>query len=1352
MSAWASIFGDGAGGLVGGAPPAPIPPPVDPFDSVMLDSFVLHEGMSVGDLAGTLVGVPPGWWAVEMLGDSIDSGQLVFEDGTDRLLVGPAGAGQENEPYSDLSVRLAQIVDYDPLVALSVSPTSVLPGDVFTIQISLQDAPEWLQDGDDISVDWQVVGHGSNPATGDAFIGGVLPSGTLGFRVSNFQRQASVQVATAPASLSPQYGWQVVISNPSGCEIVGPASISGVIEAAGESDNFGPVVVTPPAISGSAQVGATWTATAGTYAGIPSPVVVSQGWERRQDLGGDTFGPVEAITGATALTYTVPASLEGWQIRFRQTVEGHAGPLDAVSEWSVTLAEAATQVRFGARTPAEWGAVPVAEADGVYGPFTVAGGLLAPNGAPMTEPSYTVGDVTVTVVPDAVSVATQAELSALADWPSTNPGAARIEFRSNAFTWPSSRNWSAFRNRGDGVLWTHDQGDVLLPEGDARLPVFGGGTGVGSFAGSGQVRDWTFRNIARHRPVDESVQGGTGFTLLSPSLRFTVEDCYCDMGELPAYLGGRAQHRTWISIDRNATDATVRRNIFRRGRRAQFRGRGTHMYENLFDHASEDFIFLSGLEPSPSGRKPMFVNNHATALVGIGSTYHQDNIHAHNAGNGALGGVVQDAIVGGNSFDPGPIWMRVGAIDQDFIKSSNTIVGDTQLTGAPDEHNRFSTHIGNVASGVPATITLPPVAQSATLRYSFRRSTGHPSGPVILQNAPGDLASPGFPLTLTGNFAVDIHCDGSSWVLEPPDGPTLFHSGVVWWPYESVEMPVNARRRRVLVDVRGLAEPPVITLPPGTDSSIVYVVRMGAPSDPSVLVRAPAGQTLAGSTDDVVLSEPCHTVRFARASAATDYTWSRYTSGVQGIFSNQMRWRNCHIAFNISYGDLPNMLSLESEPGQTTQSYIYNNLTFRSPTDTGPNQVFTNQHSFCNITRAFGHSDRPGTWANNFPIPAGAATPGAVFVGASVPPEEGTWWRPDAGGNADPYQSLLTREQMIARFATVAESYLTTDQIGPICGLWDFTGLGGMTGTPVPTRLRSAQPEDGDQFVKPLGPFQFAFTRPVFFASGTITCLDPNDNVIWQVNTAAPPEWATRPAPHLLRIDPEVAAPEGAACRIVATSGAMTGLFEEAVDLGIFDFETASGPWTGSLSPLQWSSPAWSDRGGSEAKRTENIVSDDGWIRLTDPMRLETNNNPPSLRWNNSNTPGYRAPRDADGTLTLAFKVRRRPGTGGGQLQVDFNLGNSMLGRLRISSSGTFTQNTLPGAAAATSIPLDANEVPDPVNGDGPQNGWIVLMTFGPYGGTNQRVMLDFSGGGNVEIKKFGIIPGDHVSAISVSG
>ncbi|MEM0462354.1 MAG: hypothetical protein QW318_09175 [Candidatus Caldarchaeum sp.] len=901
------------------------------------------------------------------------------------------------------------------------------------------------------------------------------------------------------------------------------------------------------------------------------------------------------------------------------------------------------------------------------------------------------------------------------------------------------------------MLWTHDQGDIILPEGDARLPVFVGGTPVGSFAGSGQVRDWTFRNISRLRNEPEHVAGGTGISLPSPALRFTYEDCYVDMGELPAYLGGRTQHRTWLSADRNNTDCTVRRCIFRRGRRAQFRGIGVQYYENLFDHASEDFIYWAGLEPSPSGRKPMYVNNHHTALVGIGSNYHQDNAHAHNSGNGAVHGVMQDVIFSGNTFDPGPIWMRVGAIDQDFIKSSNTIVGDTTLTGHPDEHNRYSTNIGNVASGVPATITLPPVSQSATLRYCLRRSTSSPSGPVIIQNAVGDLASPGFPLTYNGNFSVNLHCDGYAWVVEPPE-PQLFHSGVVWWPYDSVDMPENARRRRIFVDVRGLSTPPVITLPPGTSNSIVYVVRMGTPSDPDVIVRAPTGQTIADSTDDIVLSDPCHTIRFARSSSSTNYTYSRHTSGVQGLFANGMRWRNCHISFNIAYGDLPNMLSLAAEANQTTQSYIYNNLAFRSPTDIGPNQTYTNQHSFCNIARAGGHSTTPGTWAYNFSTPSNAATPGAVFVGATVPPEEGTWWRPDFGGNADPYQSLLTRQQMVERFATTPSSDFTINQVGPICGLWNFNGLGGITGTVIPTRITASQPADGDQFVKPLGPFQFAFTRPMFFNNGFIRCLDSSDNVVWEFNTSSPPSWAFFPQPHLLRINPEIAVSEGGSYRIVADANSLRGLFDETVEFDTFDFEAASGPWVLSLTPLQWSSPAWGTRGDASALPTSNAVSADGWIRLTDPMRLETNNTPPSLRWNNTNTPGYRAPRDSDGVLTLAFKVRRRPETSGGQFQVDFSVGTSLIGRLRVSNTGTITQNTWPSVSGLTVIPLTADEIPSATEGDGLAYGWLVAMRTGPLGGTTERVMMDFSGNDAVEIKKFGIMPGDHVATVSSTG
>lgn len=65
-----------------------------------------------------------------------------------------------------------------------------------------------------------------------------------------------------------------------------------------------------------------------------------------------------------------------------------------------------TDVTFGALTLVGAGARSISAADGVYGPYTVSGGMVSPNTTPVTPGTYDVGGVTVTAEADVYDVGT----------------------------------------------------------------------------------------------------------------------------------------------------------------------------------------------------------------------------------------------------------------------------------------------------------------------------------------------------------------------------------------------------------------------------------------------------------------------------------------------------------------------------------------------------------------------------------------------------------------------------------------------------------------------------------------------------------------------------------------------------------------------------------------------------------------------------------------------------------------------------------------------------------------------------------------------------------------------------------
>jgi hypothetical protein len=165
------------------------------------------------------------------------------------------------------------------------------------------------------SVDWQVI-----PGTGvtaSDFAGGVIPSGTLNFSGGQASLTITVTVS-ADATVESNEPFQVALSNPRMSSGKAASLKVAAAKAIIVNDDV-TVTITPPtktgnpSISGSTSVGATLTATHGTYSGTVS------------GYNGQWYKGASAIAGQTGLTYVNRSGDVGSLITYRESAFNGGG-------------------------------------------------------------------------------------------------------------------------------------------------------------------------------------------------------------------------------------------------------------------------------------------------------------------------------------------------------------------------------------------------------------------------------------------------------------------------------------------------------------------------------------------------------------------------------------------------------------------------------------------------------------------------------------------------------------------------------------------------------------------------------------------------------------------------------------------------------------------------------------------------------------------------------------------------------------------------------------------------------------------------------------------------------------------
>ncbi len=222
----------------------------------------------------------------------------------------------------------------------------------------------------------------------------------------------------------------------------------------------GPLIATWQATNGvvpnaQAQATASVTAAAQVPAQMAAPTAVVQS-QSQIDV---TLAGAPADGGSSITSYEIRYSLDqvnwttvtglaqgsttsflGLLASTRYYFENAARNAMGLGAWSpfterTTAAPVTGDIQFGQFTAVNAGGIAVAEPDGVYGQFTVQGGILKPNVSPLTVGLTAVGSKTINVAANEYTVASLAEFAA-AKTHMTSAGGRTIRFRPGTYVAP----------------------------------------------------------------------------------------------------------------------------------------------------------------------------------------------------------------------------------------------------------------------------------------------------------------------------------------------------------------------------------------------------------------------------------------------------------------------------------------------------------------------------------------------------------------------------------------------------------------------------------------------------------------------------------------------------------------------------------------------------------------------------------------------------------------------------------------------------------------------------------------------------------------------------------------------------
>lgn len=588
---------------------------------------------------------------------------------------------------------------------------------------------------------------------------------------------------------------------------------------------------------------------------------------------------------------------------------------------------------FGADTYVGDGSAACAAADGTYGPFTVAAGRVSPNTSPITPNDYAVGDQTVTVVADVITVSGTDELvRAIRQAERINNKA--IEYRRNA-TYGEINNYGAFDTSiltGTVTIRPCNEPGLIPPW--QWFAVTGPTAGTFGNVILDGVHLFNGQDNRAHNfisPQESPLPGmrGTIATLVTNSTNVTMRNCDFSSNMMPSKSGGLCVAEI-VGLRVAGSNHVVENCKFHHvAQGVELRGSNIMFRDNEIYDFYSDGIRVRDIDGVT------IVNNTIRDIIGLSKVLHQDAVQfIHDAANVTIEGNVIWPGDYANRVITTPPSLSVG----DQFDDRFAITADLTLTEA--EHNGKTIRAN--ADGL--TVTLPA---SPTLGETYWFMVPDRNHTLTVLASGGQTHGDGMlPRTVDhtqnqGTFAV--FWDGTQWQTRHG-----LRAGIMNVTAGTLTLTPRFSQKNIALDAS--AGDITVTLPPmATMTDGVGFFRLDNSAN-TVTILPDAGDTFEdGSASLNITQDQSYAVR----DLVAPNVW-RVLEGnkgeLQGIFGNNYVYSNIKVRGNVLWLHASHHNSLgASFDGQEFES---NTFMRPIPPNVSGDGVTSGQDGFFNLPNA----------------------------------------------------------------------------------------------------------------------------------------------------------------------------------------------------------------------------------------------------------------------------------------------------------------------------------------------------------------------------------------------------------------
>jgi hypothetical protein len=374
-------------------------------------------------------------------------------------------------------------------------------------------------------------------------------------------------------------------------------------------------------------------------------------------------------------------------------------------------------ITFGALTPVGEGDAATSEADGTYGEFTVAGGVMTPNTSPLTVGDATVGSTTVTVEAGYRTYGKLADITSILGLSAANKSGLTVKGRPGTYATTNGAFNGAFNDPVGTITF-----DAMNP---ANPPIWTQAAVFTSVAPTTDLGDVIFKSMEFYRPADganESKRTGN-FTTGTATACVIVENTHAVRDIVFDTCTFRSNYpiarQTGLRADTdvagvwakgNLTGITIQDctfNYLKVG--AQLTGANMTFRRNLHRYCWDDMVRIVATS-SYNCTTVSITDNVAFDFIGDHG-FHPDGVHIYESSAGLVDGIT----IQGNIIFPGteghlaPAWSVNPIGGGAFTRDSTLTTATPTLTDA--DSNRF---IFMDATAASRTVTLSDQSLAAS--------------------------------------------------------------------------------------------------------------------------------------------------------------------------------------------------------------------------------------------------------------------------------------------------------------------------------------------------------------------------------------------------------------------------------------------------------------------------------------------------------------------------------------------------------------------------------------------------------------------------------------------------------------